>query len=60
MEAAYFNPPLTTVRQDLSDLAHQSIEYLVSIINNPDTPIQQRVLYPELVVRESTRRLESP
>lgn len=60
MEAAYFNPPLTTVRQDLDDLAHQSIDYLVSIINNPDTPVQQRVLYPELIVRESTRRIDNP
>ena len=59
-EAAYFNPPLTTVRQDLDDLAHQSIDYLVSIITHPDTPIQQRVLYPELIVRESTRRINTP
>jgi len=27
-EAAYFNPPLTTVRQNLNALAHQSIDYL--------------------------------
>ena len=60
MEAAYFKPPLTTIRQDLYDLAHQSIEYLVSIIDHPDTPVQQRVLYPELIVRESTRRTDSP
>jgi DNA-binding LacI/PurR family transcriptional regulator len=60
VEAAYFNPPLTTIRQDMNDLAHQSIEYLVSVIENPNTPIQQRVLYPELVLRESTRRLELP
>jgi LacI family transcriptional regulator len=59
-EAAYFTPPLTTVRQDLNALAHQSIDYLVSIIDNPDTPVQQRVLYPELIVRESTGPLKSP
>ncbi len=53
-EAAYFTPPLTTVRQDLNALAQQSVEYLVSIIKNPDTPVQQRILYPELIVRKST------
>ncbi|HOT92023.1 MAG TPA: LacI family DNA-binding transcriptional regulator [Anaerolineae bacterium] len=53
-EAAYFTPPLTTVRQDLNALAQQCIEYLVSMIKNPDTPVQQRNLYPELIVRKST------
>lgn len=55
LEAAYFTPPLTTIRQDLDLLAQQSIEYLVSIIENPDTPVQQRVLYPELIVRKTTQ-----
>ncbi|HNT78788.1 MAG TPA: substrate-binding domain-containing protein [Anaerolineae bacterium] len=53
-EAAYFMPPLTTVRQNLSTLAQQSIAYLVSMIQDRTMPIQQRVLYPELIVRAST------
>lgn len=53
-EAAYFTPPLTTVRQNLDTLAQQSIAYLVAMIQDRDTPIQQRVLYPELIVRAST------
>ena len=57
-EAAYFTPPLTTVRQDLQVLAQQSIEYLVSMIGNPSMLVQQRVLYPELIVRESTAPLK--
>jgi LacI family transcriptional regulator len=52
-EAAYFLPPLTTVRQDFAALGDQSVEYLVSFIENPDIPIHQRVLYPELIVRQS-------
>ncbi len=55
LEAVYFNPPLTTVRQDFNTLGQQSIEYLVSMIKDPGMPLQQRVLYPELVVRNSTR-----
>lgn len=54
-ESAYFVPALTTVHQDFERLGEQSVEYLVSLIKNPDTPLQQRVLYPELVVRNSTK-----
>ncbi|HML23458.1 MAG TPA: LacI family DNA-binding transcriptional regulator [Aggregatilinea sp.] len=57
-EAAYFEPPLTTVRQDFGGLGEQSVEYLVSMIDDPDTPMHQRVLHPTLVVRDSTRTLE--
>ncbi|MBN1874191.1 MAG: LacI family DNA-binding transcriptional regulator [Anaerolineae bacterium] len=57
-EAAYLDPPLTTVRQDFDALGKQCIEYLVSLIEDTDTPVQQRVLYPELIVRHSTRRIQ--
>lgn len=55
--AAYLDPPLTTVRQDYGALGRQSVEYLVTLINEPQTPPHQRTLYPELVVRESARRV---
>jgi LacI family transcriptional regulator len=53
-ESAYYLPGLTTVHQDFEALGAQSVEYLVSLIKHPDTPIHQRVLYPELIVRNST------
>ncbi len=53
-EAAYFTPPLTTIRQNLSTLAHQSVAYLAAMIQDRAMPVQQRVLYPELIVRAST------
>jgi LacI family transcriptional regulator len=56
-EAAYFEPPLTTVQQDFTGLGEQSVEYLVTLINNPDTPSHQRVLHPHLVTRLSTRQV---
>jgi len=56
-EAAYFEPPLTTVRQDFAALAEQSVEYLIDLIDHPGAPPQQRVLYPQLVERQSARRL---
>lgn len=53
-ESAYFLPALTTVHQDFEALGEQSVELLVSLIKNPETPIHQRVLYPELIIRNST------
>ncbi len=50
-------PPLTTVRQDYDALGQQSVQYLVELINNPETPARQRVLTPRLVSRKSVRRL---
>lgn len=56
-EAAHFVPALTTVRQDFRLLGRLAVEYLLNRIENPKTPIHQRVLKPELIVRESTRAL---
>jgi len=57
-ESAYYIPPLTTVRQDYEALGYQSIHYLVELINNQETPAHQRVLMPQLIVRQSTRAIE--
>lgn len=56
--ARFFAPPLTTVRQDHGLIGQLSVEHLVTFIQKADTPIHQRVLMPELVIRESTRQLE--
>jgi LacI family transcriptional regulator len=53
-DSAYYIPPLTTVKQDYDALGHQSIHYLVELIKDPDTPAHQRVLMPQLIVRQST------
>lgn len=54
-EANYFLPALTTIRQDFSALGEQCVEYLLSLMQNPKTQIHQCVLYPELIIRHSTR-----
>lgn len=56
-ESAYYLPALTTVRQDFSALGEQSVDYLLSLIKHPKTPIHQRVLHPELVIRKSTQSI---
>jgi DNA-binding LacI/PurR family transcriptional regulator len=53
-EAAFFEPPLTTVWQDFGALGKRGIDYLVERIQNPDLPLDQQTIYPELVVRAST------
>lgn len=53
-ESAHFVPGLTTIHQDFGLLGRLAVEYIVSIIDNPDTPIYQQVLIPKLVVRGTT------
>lgn len=59
-EAACFQPPLTTVRQDFDLLGKQGIDYLVQRIEKPETLIEQRVICPTLIVRASTAPPGSP
>ena len=52
-EAAYFTPPLTTVRQDFAELGKRCLELLVARIEGAELSTRL-VVPPELVVREST------
>lgn len=52
-EAAYFAPPLTTVRQDFSELGRRCLKLLLSKVQGEEHP-SRVVVAPELVVREST------
>lgn len=54
VDVPYYEPPLTTVRQDLSVQAHQSIQYLVTMIEQTETPRYQQIIFPQLVIRQST------
>jgi DNA-binding LacI/PurR family transcriptional regulator len=51
-EAAYFTPPLTTVRPDFHAAAVASLELLLAQIDG-DTSATRRVIAPELIVRDS-------
>jgi len=52
-EAAYFTPPLTTVRQDFGELGRRCLHLLLARIEGEGTP-PRVVVAPELVVRAST------
>ena len=52
--ASYFDPPLTTLRQDLYAIGRQAAQLVIQAIEQPDAPRQHLLLPAELVVRQST------
>jgi LacI family transcriptional regulator len=52
--SAYYAPGLTTIQQDYGELARQSLEHLIQLIDHPETPPYRRVLTPRLIIRQST------
>ncbi len=57
-EAAFFDPPLTTIDHDFDAVARYSLEYLIQIIRDPAIPREHKSLAPKLVCRQSTARRE--
>lgn len=47
--------PITTVRQPIEEMCRLACEFIQAQMNDLSTPVQQRILTPELVIRESTR-----
>lgn len=52
--AAYFEPPLTTLRQDFYAIGREAAKLLVRAVENPEIPRQHLRLPAELLVRRST------
>jgi LacI family transcriptional regulator len=59
LEISFTEPPLTTIRQDYEAISRQSIQYLISLIENPRTPHYQQMIYPQLIVRQSTQSIKT-
>jgi DNA-binding LacI/PurR family transcriptional regulator len=53
-EAAYFTPPLTTVRQDFNEMGRLSLHVLLEQIEGGVVPSAAKTVAPELIVRAST------
>jgi DNA-binding LacI/PurR family transcriptional regulator len=53
-EAEFFNPPLTTVRQDLAKLGRRGVELLRAAIDADRRGPVHETVPAELVVRAST------
>lgn len=52
--ASYFDPSLTTMRQDLAEIGRQAAQLLIGAVEDPDAPRRHLRLPAELVMREST------
>jgi DNA-binding LacI/PurR family transcriptional regulator len=52
-EAAYFLPPLTTVRQDFGELGRRALDMLVELIFDRDVTAPAEPVVPQFVVRSS-------
>jgi len=59
-EAAYFEPPLTTIWQDLHELGRTTVQALLELIETPDAQRCYITLQPQLIVRESCGCVVSP
>jgi DNA-binding LacI/PurR family transcriptional regulator len=55
-EAAFYMPPLTTVRQDFPAVGRRSIDLLLDQVRQGGAEPRQAILPPELVVRQSSQR----
>jgi DNA-binding LacI/PurR family transcriptional regulator len=55
-EAAFYTPPLTTVRQDFTTVGRQCIGLLLEDIAGGRSTERQSVVAPELVIRQSSLR----
>lgn len=51
---SYFDPPLTTIRQDFEQIGREATRLLLRAIHDPDAPAQHRQLPAQLVKRRST------
>ena len=55
-EAAHFYPPLTTVRQNFTEIGRRAVSLLLGELRG-DEGLNHDLIVPELVVRESTAPL---
>jgi DNA-binding LacI/PurR family transcriptional regulator len=56
--ASYFDPPLTTIRQDINKIGSKAAQLLIEKIEDPSHPVQNITINPDLLIRNSTARFE--
>jgi LacI family transcriptional regulator len=56
-QAAYLNPPLTTVRMPLAELGSRAVDMILGMLNGAATADVMVASLPELIVRGSTARV---
>ncbi len=53
-EASIVSPALTTVQVPMQQLGRQSVNMLIALMDNPDTPARTVTLGTQLIIRDST------
>lgn len=53
-ESAYLTPPLTTIRHNFIQLGTVGFESLLTLMDDPAANVEQKMIAPYLVIREST------
>jgi LacI family repressor for deo operon, udp, cdd, tsx, nupC, and nupG len=53
--ASYFDPPLTTMKQDINQIGKEAAKLLIDVIENPEHPRRTVNIKAQLVVRNSTQ-----
>ena len=54
MYATLLEKPLTTIRQDIKEIATRSVDLLLQRIKDPGKPTEEILIQPELIVRSTT------
>jgi DNA-binding LacI/PurR family transcriptional regulator len=52
--AEYFEPPLTTVRQDFATFGNHSVEYLINLIQKLEQSTSPHLIPTDMIIRHST------
>lgn len=55
--SSYYNPRLTTIRQDQSEIGQEAVKLIFDMINGDKIKIKKIVMEQELVVRESVLKI---
>ncbi|ADO69726.1 HTH-type transcriptional repressor [Stigmatella aurantiaca DW4/3-1] len=58
-EAAYFTPPLTTIRQDFAEVGRRCLHLLLGQLESPARPWEHVEVPAQFVLRESTAALQA-
>ncbi len=57
--SSYFDPPLSTIRQDMPGIGREATQILIDMINKSGKPVRQIKISGELVIRQSTIKASS-
>lgn len=58
-DSAYFYPPLTTIQQDFKKLGQESVNRIISMIQQPEVAHQRTMLATRLIVRRSSGKIST-